>query len=639
MKQLLFFLAFVFLTACVPASSLPMGTPVYPTAPLASPRPSVVVTPTPSATSTPTADPFASIRVKQTEIGMEAERIAMQEQQLGMQLTVDAATSQAGATKTAIVEKNALGTASAKTKMAAQVSGTQTAFPLTQTPMVATQQILDQRLVSEKVGIWAGRVFSVFMEILVVICAIIGLYLLVDWMMKRNTAKFISESAGAMKPDPMGRHPATPAHVPTAFGSRPLQIHNVNIQHRATAGAGIKDDLSTAQALENVNNQRKLEAVRAVTVGNIYRHRSASPSEADASRQLSEGGPLPSGLNIPLPAWEIINGWDGKGLPYGVGERGLLTMQLSDHAHVATIGKTGAGKSRRFLRPFLTCALAAGQRVIVIGKQADFQPFMGHPNATLIALRQMTIPDEAKRYAYILRAIVEEMNRRDEYLTTHHQSTWERAGMENTIICLDELGNAIDLMPSDYSKTSMRFIIGMGREGRKVGMNMLFASQRAVGFRPLMTQVGRAVFFVEDEMESRMSLGAPGAETLRDGYFYAKFGEPQLVAAFEPSDEEIKSFLASRPQKMLERPKWIEGIALPETQPPQIETKNDRVRDLEIWRRHLEGQTLNEIQRAVFNGKTGGSFYNAVTEVIARYKANTTSTTTPEMPSTGTLAA
>ena len=144
----------------------------------------------------------------------------------------------------------------------------------------------------------------------------------------------------------------------------------------------------------------------------------------------------------------------------------------------------------------------------------------------------------------------------------------------------------------------------------------------------------------------RTGVGGRGrAEGLQDGYFFAKFGTAQLVGAFEPSDAEITQFLASRPQKKLERPDWIEGVvnALPEDARPQIDakaTESDAERDLKIWSMHLEGKSLNEIQRVLFDGKTGGAYYNTVRDVIERYRnASTTSTTTQKLPSTGTLAA
>ncbi|MBI5964907.1 MAG: hypothetical protein HY863_15620 [Chloroflexi bacterium] len=331
---------------------------------------------------------------------------------------------------------------------------------------------------------------------------------------------------------------------------------------------------------------------------------------------------------FPRPDWSIIKSWDGKGgLPYGLSARGLETMDLNLYPHVGTIGKTGSGKSRRFLRPFLACALAAGQRVVIIGKQVDYWPFATHVNATILPVRELTMEDEAKKYAFILRKMVEEMNRRDMKLTTMHKSTWSIAGMENTLIVLDELGNALDLMPREFAEESYRYIRGLVKEGRKVGFNIVFSSQRAKGFRDVMTQVGRAVFFVEDEMESRHALGVLGAEQLSEGYFYAKFGSMKLTGSFEPSDEELTEFLRSRQVKALERQDWIEGEITPiETEqaagpaeaglyPPEIK---------QILELHSQGRSPTAIIWELWK-VSGGSTYMKRLEQVKSLITSTTS--------------
>lgn len=386
---------------------------------------------------------------------------------------------------------------------------------------------------------------------------------------------------------------------------------------------------------------------------------------------------------FPLPDWSIIEGWDGRnGIAFGIGTRGLLTMNLEQHPHIGAIGKTGSGKSRRFLRPFLACALAAGHRVIIIGKQVDFWPFEAHPNAKLIPVRELTISEEASRYAAFLKGIVEEMNRRDSYLSQEHHSTWGQAGRENTLIVLDELGNALDLMPREYAERSYRYMRGLVKEGRKVGFNIVFASQRAKGLRDIMTQVGRAVFFVEDEQESRFAMGALGAECLQDGYFYSKFGPLTLTGAFEPSDEQLTAFLSQRQVKVLPKEDWIEGKVIdpakleekpsavlggngngkmkqftnPEEQSKEsqkIDSKEAMI-DVSIWREYMEQRetvrdgkqekiNLSEIERRVWGVQRGGAFYQRIKNVVAHYEeeerrfAGGSTSTAPNAPKVGDL--
>jgi hypothetical protein len=319
---------------------------------------------------------------------------------------------------------------------------------------------------------------------------------------------------------------------------------------------------------------------------------------------------------FPVPDWSIMDGWDPKtGLAYGVSKLGLQTFAFSKTPHVGVIGKTGSGKSRRFLRPIIACALAAGHRVVIIGKSADYWPFENHPNVALATVRDLTNEAEAAKYEQYLRSIIEEMNRRDEYLTSVRKSTWEQAGQPGTIVVLDELTNALDLMPRENRLTCRRYLTGLTREGRKVGLHVVFAAQRAVGIREVITQVGRAVFFVEDAQESRFALGMAGAEKLQEGYFYAQLGQEQLVGAFEPSDEELHVFLEKRPVQDLGKPQFINLPALESRQEelPLIVPTEDKT-DLHVdeVRKAIDlleaGKSITAVIREVWDVTGGGKY-------------------------------
>jgi hypothetical protein len=311
------------------------------------------------------------------------------------------------------------------------------------------------------------------------------------------------------------------------------------------------------------------------------------------------------------PVWEIIEGWEGdKGIPYGVNERGLQTFSIADNPHTGVLGFTGAGKSRRLLRPLVACALAAGHRVVILGKSADFWPFENHPNVAIATVRDLTNDQEALRYVRYLKSIVEEMNRRDEYLTSVHKSTWEQAGREATFVVLDEMTNALDLMPREFAHLCRRLLSGLIKEGRKVGLHVIFAAQRAVGIREIITQVGRAVFTMKDEQESRFALGVTGAERLRKGYFYSTFDKRQLVGAFEPSDEEIQAFLLKRPARALEKIDFIDAKfqedppALRPAAKPAKSLTDDQVQLI----KDMQGESLTAIVRRIWGSGGGDAF-------------------------------
>ncbi len=315
--------------------------------------------------------------------------------------------------------------------------------------------------------------------------------------------------------------------------------------------------------------------------------------------------------NFPLPSWEIAQGWDGdKGIPYGIHSRGLGLMDLAKTPHIATFGETGSGKSRRFLRPFITFALAAGHRVVILGKQVDFLPFADHPNAFILPIRELTVEGEATKYAMFMKALVDEMNKRDGYLSQVKRSTWGQAGRETTIVVLDEYSNVLDLMPRQQAETTRRYVKGGIREGRKYGFSFVIAAQRAVGMRDEVTNLGRAVFHVADPQESRFAIGMPGAEDLREGYFMAKFGQLYMAGAFEPTDEEISAFLRDRNAPTLEPVQWVDVKALDvEPTAGRLEGGGTEAVEARIQALARDGLSMTAIVRQVWGAGGGDAFY------------------------------
>jgi hypothetical protein len=375
------------------------------------------------------------------------------------------------------------------------------------------------------------------------------------------------------------------------------------------------------------------------------------------SGQLALPAPVQLNTNFLLPSWNLIDGWDGKnGIPYYTA-RGLETIDIDQHPHLSVLGITGSGKSRRFARPVIACALAAGHRVVILGKSTDYWPFEDHPNATLLKVNKFTDPGQAARYAQILQAIVIEMNRRDDVLTSAHRSTWTHAGRNRTWIVLDEFGNALRLMDKSTSTQCRLWVEGLVAEGRKVGFNLMIANQRATGMPAIFSQTGKAIFRIEKD-EERAHHSLAGASMLSDGYYLAKFGASKIAGAFEPSDEELRQFLASRPvQKLESEDEWIDAIAtdVPPTLPasgpqeslPSGEKKAMTVADFlqslneqeyKVVEMYLAQSSLNEIQRVVY-GSAGGGIYNKVKAIIERYEAFTSTTTTSNTPVLGPVPA
>lgn len=554
-----------------------------------------------------------------------------QAQQAAAAATQDALVAQQQATAQAAAA-NAVNTANAISTQTAMVGVAATQWYwsyITATQLAATQQIERDAINAKRVSIWGLVIVFVIVDALVI------LFLAVKVWRSWKLAKAEYQQAAAVTADQNGRFPL----VPTDALGRGGRIVNPNIAHRAVIDPD-HDDLSTEQALANTQMHLALESTRAIAQSPALMRQTlrskpvtaVTDSMPDANVQIDKPAPtlLVDGLKK-TASWSLIENWNGEGdLPYGVSARGLERVSLSQVPHGGIFGKTGKGKSRYFLRPFIAAAIANGQRVVILGKQADFWPFAQHPNVKVIPVRHITQPEEAALYSNYLKRIVEEMNRRDEYLTANHHSTWDRAGLENTLIVLDELGNALEMMPDDLRRLSYRYVQGLVMEGRKTGFNVWLASQRAVGFKSIVEQLGRAVFYLADADASRYALGVPGAETLRDGHFYSKFHGLRECAAFDPSDEDLTRFLQSRSVPAHEPIDWIEGVATevsPEPAQPSTESEvnPDLPRILELIR---AGETDAAIVRTVWSVSGGSKFYKLIDRVkTIRTEKNTSSST------------
>lgn len=523
-------------------------------------------------------------------------------------------------------------TQSIQTVQATMTAGNMTAWAgATSTVLAATQKVERAQLAATITRIWIGAGLMILAGLLVVLFTGVKIWRI---YVQGKTEEI---QARRVEPDMYGRYPAVPATV------GPLMMPN--LAHRSVIDPE-HDDLTTEQALMNKAMNNDLEATRALT--------SSSAFGRQMARGLTGAGSMPN-ANLPItkpedsmhllddpaiksPPWSLIEAWNGQGgIPYGVSGHGMEFVSLDQVPHGGIFGKTGMGKSRYFLRPFIAAAIAAGHRVVILGKQADFRVFTGHPNVTMLPVQQFTNAEEAARYATFLQKIVEEMNRRDEYLVSRNASTWQQTGRESTLLILDELGNALQMMPTDIQKQAYRWVQGLVQEGRKAGFNVWLASQRAVGFKSIVEQLGRAVFHMADAEASRHALGFPGAEGLRPGQFIAKFvSSPRRCLAFDPTDDDLSHFLAGRQVKVHEPIDWIEGTVTDiDTSPTQ--TVDGQIREV-LERMRQEGNvSLSQVQREVFEDvNTGGANFRRIQKVWIEMQAEA-ATTTGNMPDSGPL--
>jgi hypothetical protein len=558
--------------------------------------------------------------------------LSYQQNQLLSSMTDAAATStaQAWAMQVETQRQEAIlstSVAQATSTQAAQT--TSTAWSMTQTPMAAEQIVRDLELAKKQKELkWAELLTPLRVIFLTALglLSLFGLVLGIAWAFVQFVPVYVARKR-IVKEDRGERTIHVGANSLTRVDLMPEPTVTFQRDGTVVSSGGMADEYAQERITANA---AKVKAVQGYAPGT----RILKGTVPQVAEPVQLPAPDQSRQMFPRPSWSLMDQWNSaKGLPYGASVNGLETMRLENHPHVGVLGKTGSGKSRRFLRPFIAAALASGQQVIIVGKQVDFWPFAKHPNATLVPIRELTIEHEAEKYVAFLHAAVMEMNRRDMELTKHRQSTWAIAGRENTLIVLDELGNALDLMPKAQAEQSYRYIRGLTKEGRKVGFNIVFATQRAKGFRDIMTQVGRAVFFVEDEQESRFALGVTGAETLTEGYFYSKFGSLKLTAAFEPTDDELTSFLAAHQVAPLQPQTWIDAhnqLDGGEVAPLLDVPPRDEIADLaeQIRSQWEPGMSLSKTSQLLGKPYAGPSWIMKVKKV-AEYLTSTAENTPP----------
>jgi hypothetical protein len=640
MKNTFLFIIILFLTSCTsgyPGAITPAaGSTNANIIAVDTPRPRPTATPSivPSATQNPYLDIYVSqtaVEIEKVHLAQEASRLQVEQAQLDMQLTSDGATS----TSAAAITQTHRGDMQLTAAATAGVPSTQVAGSSTSAAATRTAEEEEQEHNANIFGIWIGKGFLFILAL-----AFLGGVVYGGILAFRGLHFKMSQ----MAPDENGRYKLV---AESAIPGKEKRLINPNLATRVSISPQ-DDDLTAEQSLINTQSHRQLEATRAIAQSPAMMRQltKQKPTGSDAHLPTSDVGISKPEINYLTdgaaiaPAWSLIEGWDGAGdIPYGVSAQGLERVSIQQVPHGGIFGKTGKGKSRYFLRTFIAGAIAAGHRVVILGKQADFQPFADHPNVKMIPVKQFTVDSEAARYANCLRQIVEEMNRRDDYLTANHVSTWDRAGRENTLLVLDELGNSLDMMPREIASEAYRLVQGLVKEGRKVGLNVWLASQRAVGFKSIVEQLGRAVFYLSDAEASRYALGFPGAEMLRDGHFYAKFQSVRKCAAFDPTDDELTSFLSGRAVKSHEPIDWIDGTVIEDGNSNAISNEKVSVDDhiVEIYTRMKADNrvSLSEIQRRVYGDvNTGGAHFRHIQEVISRQNGTTT---TENMPGTGIL--
>lgn len=617
-------------------------------------RPAAKATPTVIPTSTP--NPYLQISISQTAVAVQQQLLNQQAQQisanqaaLNLQLTSDAATqvAHAEATQTRVAEIHGTETATALVP-ALLIAGSSTASAATQIADVEQQEHRAQIF-----AIWAKRAILTGF-------GLVGILALAFWAFIELKARYFKLSQ--LKPDDKGRYPLVAED--TIPGTRKNLI-NPNLAHRATVST-TNDDLTADQALANANAQRQLEAVRALAdsqaasrmLNKTMKPQSDQQPQADIEVTKPFEPVLLRHRPILLPEWsKLANSWDGKMLPYGQSEQGLLLADPAQEPHWLIVGRTRSGKSRYGTRTIAAAALTMGYQVLFIGKRVDFFPFEDHPNAKIIGV---DLFNEPRKYFEVLQRIARLMKERDEYLTGHRQTTWQQTGLPQLYVVMDEFSSAVKQLngvKAGLGTLVSTLATALIQEGGKYGLNIVQVVQDATGANVDVTarrNMGRMVFRLSEQRSSDIALGVngePSAVGLPARHFLSVVGDVNGVihgVAFAPSDDEILKFLKDRPVPAHEPIDWIEGEARDVEPIPATETILEPVDDIDnqIMNLYLEQLSkdkvsLSAIQRAVYKRQIPSEFYHiqALVKEYQERKTTTTTTTTKNMPTTEPLAA
>ena len=323
-------------------------------------------------------------------------------------------------------------------------------------------------------------------------------------------------------------------------------------------------------------------------------------------------------LGIPSSvSWAQLTRWRGSGLALGAGQQSeVIAIDLARTPHLFAVGMTGSGKTRRLLRPLAAQALASGYQVVLMNESgADFGPFYNHPNASLVR-------GTASDFMAVFDSALAEMERREAHLRTNQTSEWGRLPLairtENppVLLAIDELLALVMLLSPTEQRQFWGLIAAFASRARKVGMCSIGLATdptyRALGQGGLnyRTQCARVSFRVMQSSGSRAILDETGAESLEQGQFMALLGEPGVVRGMtaNPSDEELRSYLAYNQATALPPPAWLETASSASETGHSGETER-QIRDL-----IRQGLSLREIQRQVFS-YVGGAAYEAVRQV------------------------
>jgi DNA segregation ATPase FtsK/SpoIIIE, S-DNA-T family len=277
-------------------------------------------------------------------------------------------------------------------------------------------------------------------------------------------------------------------------------------------------------------------------------------------------------------------------LPVGLGKDisgRAVFFDLADMPHLLVAGTTGSGKSV-MLNSLLTSLLLTTdprqvKMVLVDPKRVELTHFGRIPH--LIT----PVVTDVKKAANALTWAVSEMERRYEVLEKTGARSLEgynarsEAPMPYVVIVIDELA---DLMMQAAAKVEDA-VIRLAQKARAVGLHLVVATQRpSVDVITGMIKANvpsRIAFAVSSQVDSRVVLDSPGAESLLgmgDMLFKPVSAlRPSRVQGAFISEAEVERVVSAAVEagKGRSEPSYVEEVTEPKTDPKEAEEPDDEL--------------------------------------------------------------
>lgn len=292
---------------------------------------------------------------------------------------------------------------------------------------------------------------------------------------------------------------------------------------------------------------------RLVSTGRGYAMLPASTRADPPSGEVAKPAPL-------APAeWGIFAAWSpprGERFLIGAGPEGAITINRKIRPHLLISGMTGSGKSTAAVTYALQSLRCGYQVIIFNARAADFIEFDGGASVHVVRPRR---GEAHVILAALMRAVIAEMDRREQLLRQTGARHWDETAGVNVTIIIDEFLSIIHAARQGNSGTAETLwhgLIAATSEARKTGIQLILTLTDSTGRAieghglTIREQCARVVFASPNADACRKLVGSTpsfprGTADFRPGEFLALVGRRvEHGITFAPTSAQIREYLS-----------------------------------------------------------------------------------------------